>query len=153
MHGEADPSDGWGRDKRNARHAAAAGLRLKPVWHILADGDLELLLANAAHVKNVPGRKTDVNDATWLSELAAHGLIRGPGSASASPDFSGSQRRARQLDHGSHNIRHRDARLLGDRLRRRDDDRLDQIELPEMQARAIFEGSHRAAAPAGAGVC
>ncbi len=34
-------------------------------------------LANAAHVKNVPGRKTDVNDATWLSELAAHGLIRG----------------------------------------------------------------------------
>jgi transposase len=39
--------------------------------------EFELLLANAAHVKNVPGRKTDVNDATWLSELAAHGLIRG----------------------------------------------------------------------------
>jgi len=35
------------------------------------------MLANVAHVKNVPGRKTDVNDATWLSELAAHGLIRG----------------------------------------------------------------------------
>jgi transposase len=54
----------------------ATGVYWKPVWHILADGEFELLLANAAHVKNVPGRKTDVNDATWLSELAAHGLIR-----------------------------------------------------------------------------
>ena len=35
------------------------------------------MLANAAHVKNVPGRKTDVNDATWLAELLAHGLVRG----------------------------------------------------------------------------
>ena len=49
----------------------------KPVWHILSDGDVELVLANAAHVKNVPGRKTDVNDATWLAELLAHGLVRG----------------------------------------------------------------------------
>ena len=55
----------------------ATGVYWKPVWHILADGEFVLLLANAAHVKNVPGRKTDVNDATWLSELAAHGLIRG----------------------------------------------------------------------------
>src|SRR4029077_18806093 len=37
---------------------------------------IELILANAAHVKNVPGRKTDVSDATWLAELLAHGLIR-----------------------------------------------------------------------------
>jgi len=42
----------------------------------LSDGVFELVLANAAHVKNVPGRKTDVNDATWLSDLMAHGLIR-----------------------------------------------------------------------------
>src|SRR5262249_43648080 len=40
------------------------------------DSGFELILANAAHVKNVPGRKTDVNDATWLSELLAHGLVR-----------------------------------------------------------------------------
>jgi transposase len=46
------------------------------VWHILDDGDFQLILANAAHVKNVPGRKTDVNDATWLADLLAHGLIR-----------------------------------------------------------------------------
>jgi transposase len=46
------------------------------VWHVLDDGEFELVLANAAHVKNVPGRKTDVNDAMWLAELLAHGLIR-----------------------------------------------------------------------------
>jgi transposase len=55
----------------------ATGVYWKPVWHILDDGDFVLVLANAAHVKNVPGRKTDVNDATWLAELMAHGLIRG----------------------------------------------------------------------------
>lgn len=55
----------------------ATGVYWKPVWHILADGACELVLANAAHVKNVPGRKTDINDATWLADLMAHGLIRG----------------------------------------------------------------------------
>jgi transposase len=54
----------------------ATGVYWKPVWHILADGDFQLLLANAAHVKNVPGRKTDVKDAEWLADLLAHGLIR-----------------------------------------------------------------------------
>ena len=55
----------------------ATGVYWKPVWHILSDGDFTLTLANAGHVKNVPGRKTDVNDATWLADLLAHGLIRG----------------------------------------------------------------------------
>src|ERR1700716_3949120 len=54
----------------------ATGVYWKPVWHILDDGEFELVLANAAHVKNVPGRKTDVNDAMWLADLLAHGLIR-----------------------------------------------------------------------------
>ena len=54
----------------------ATGVYWKPVWHILDDGDFKLVLANAAHVKNVPGRKTDVNDAMWVAELLAHGLIR-----------------------------------------------------------------------------
>jgi transposase len=62
----------------NCTHVAmeATGVYWKPVWHILDDGEFELVLANAAHVKNVPGRKTDVNDAMWLAELLAHGLIR-----------------------------------------------------------------------------
>src|SRR5467141_4386777 len=54
----------------------ATGIYWKPVWHVLGDGEFELVLANAAHVKNVPGRKSDVNDAMWLAELLAHGLIR-----------------------------------------------------------------------------
>jgi len=54
----------------------ATGVCWKPVRHILSDGDFTLILANAAHVKNVPGRETDVADATWLADLLALGLIR-----------------------------------------------------------------------------
>jgi transposase len=53
----------------------ATGVYWKPVWHML-EGHFALILANAAHVKAVPGRKSDVNDATWLADLLAHGLIR-----------------------------------------------------------------------------
>ena len=55
----------------------ATGVYWKPVWHVLSDGELALVLANAAHVKNVPGRKTDVADAAWLADLLAHWLVRG----------------------------------------------------------------------------
>ena len=55
----------------------ATGVYWKPVWHILEYGKFELILANAEHIKNVPGRKTDVKDATWIADLLAHGLIRG----------------------------------------------------------------------------
>lgn len=54
----------------------ATGVYWKPVWNILSDGPFELIVANAAHIKNVPGRKTDVNDATWIADLVAHGLIK-----------------------------------------------------------------------------
>jgi transposase len=54
----------------------ATGVYWKPVWHVLEEG-FELVLANAAHIRNVPGRKTDINDATWIADLLAHGLIRG----------------------------------------------------------------------------
>jgi len=67
----------------------ATGVYWKPVWNVL-HGSAELLLANAAHVKNVPGRKTDVNDATWLSDLLAHGLVR----ASFVPDKPAQELRA-----------------------------------------------------------
>ena len=53
----------------------ATGVYWKPVWHIL-EGRFGLILANAAHIKGVPGRKSDVNDATWIADLLAHGLIR-----------------------------------------------------------------------------
>lgn len=54
----------------------ADGVYWKPVWLVLSDGEFQLILANAAHVKNVPGRKTDVGDAAWLAEVLAHGPIR-----------------------------------------------------------------------------
>ncbi len=53
----------------------ATGVYWKPVWHVLCH-DFELVLANAAHIRNVPGRKSDANDATWIADLLAHGLIR-----------------------------------------------------------------------------
>src|SRR3712207_3014605 len=64
--------------ERGCTHLAmeATGVYWKPVWHVLSDGEFALVLANAAHVKNVPGRKSDVADATWLAELLAHGLVR-----------------------------------------------------------------------------
>jgi len=56
----------------------ATGVYWKPVWHVLDDGEpFELLLVNPAHIKNVPGRKTDVNDATWIGQLLECGLLRG----------------------------------------------------------------------------
>ena len=54
----------------------STGVYWKPVWHVL-DGRFDLTLANAQQVRNLPGRKTDVNDAVWIADLLAHGLIRG----------------------------------------------------------------------------
>jgi transposase len=54
----------------------ATGVYWKPVWNILSEGAFELMVANAAHIKNVPGRKTDVNDAMWIADLVACGLIK-----------------------------------------------------------------------------
>jgi transposase len=54
----------------------STGVYWRPVWNLL-EGRFTLLLANAAHVKAVPGRKTDVADAAWLADLLRHGLLRG----------------------------------------------------------------------------
>jgi transposase len=66
----------WLTDQR-VTHAAmeSTGVYWKPVWNIL-EGLCELLLANAEHIKQVPGRKTDVKDAAWIAELLQHGLLR-----------------------------------------------------------------------------
>jgi len=53
----------------------ATGVYWKPVWHVLEE-HVALILANAMHIRNVPGRKSDMNDATWIADLLAHGLIR-----------------------------------------------------------------------------
>lgn len=73
----------------------------KPVYNIL-ETNFEVLLVNAQHVKAVPGRKTDVNDAEWLADLLRHGLLR----ASFVPPLG--QRELRELTrHRSNFIRER----------------------------------------------
>src|SRR3979409_395762 len=54
----------------------ATGVYWMPVWKILGEGNFGLIVANAAHIKNVPGRKTDLNDAMWIADLLACGLIK-----------------------------------------------------------------------------
>jgi transposase len=54
----------------------STGIFWKPVYTIL-EGSFTLLVVNAAHMKAVPGRKTDVRDCEWIADLLAHGLLRG----------------------------------------------------------------------------
>lgn len=53
----------------------STGVYWKPVWNILESG-FELILVNARHIKNVPGRKTDVKDCQWIAQLLQHGLLK-----------------------------------------------------------------------------
>jgi transposase len=55
----------------------ATGDYWKPFYYLLEDAPFELMLVNARHAKNLPGRKTDVSDAAWLAQLGAHGLVQG----------------------------------------------------------------------------
>jgi len=54
----------------------STGVFWKPIWNLL-EGQFEILLVNAQHIKQVPGRKTDVKDAEWIAQLLQHGLLRG----------------------------------------------------------------------------
>jgi transposase len=67
----------------------SSGVYWKPVYNLLEDQGMELLVVNARHVKAVPGRKTDVKDAEWLAELLQHGLLK----ASFIPDRQSRERR------------------------------------------------------------
>src|ERR1700731_347414 len=53
----------------------STGIYWKPVWNLL-EGRFELLLVNAQHIKQVPGRKTDQKDSEWIADLLQHGLLR-----------------------------------------------------------------------------
>jgi transposase len=63
--------------EQGVRHLAmeSTGVYWKPVWHLL-EGRFEPMLVNAQHIKQVPGRKTDVKDCQWIAELLQHGLLR-----------------------------------------------------------------------------
>ena len=53
----------------------STGIYWKPVYAVL-EGSFELIVGNARHIRNVPGRKTDVKDCEWLAQLLEHGLLR-----------------------------------------------------------------------------
>jgi transposase len=53
----------------------STGVYWKPIWNLL-EGQFEVLLVNAQHIKAVPGRKTDIKDAEWIADLLQHGLLR-----------------------------------------------------------------------------
>lgn len=55
----------------------STGVYWKPVFNILEEGDFEIILVNARHVRNVPGHKTDKKDSQWLSKLLLSGLLKG----------------------------------------------------------------------------
>jgi len=54
----------------------STGVYWKPVWNLL-EGQFEVLLVNAQHIKAVPGRKTDQKDSEWIADLLQHGLLHG----------------------------------------------------------------------------
>lgn len=76
----------------------------KPLYNILEASELDAIIVNARHMKNVPGRKTDVKDAEWIADLLQHGLLQ----ASYIPDKD--QRELREL------VRYRKS-LVGERTR------------------------------------
>src|SRR5437899_2868812 len=53
----------------------STGVSWMPIWNLL-EGQFELRLVNAQHIKSVPGRKTDVKDSEWIADLPRHGLLR-----------------------------------------------------------------------------
>lgn len=80
-------------EAEGVRHVAmeSTGVYWRPVFNLLEQTEMELLVVNASHIKQVPGRKTDVKDAEWIAELLQHGLLR----ASFVPDRG--QRELRDL--------------------------------------------------------
>lgn len=86
----------------------ATGVYWMPLYHALQEGGLKVCMVNGAHVKNVPGRKTDVADSQWLAELHAHGLLESGFVPEASIVRLRDYQRLRQdhIEMGSQHIQH-----------------------------------------------
>jgi transposase len=84
----------------------STGVFWKPIYNLLEGLELTLLVVNAAHIKAVPGRKTDVKDAAWIADLLHHGLLRG----SYIPERP--QRELRELVRYRRNLIHERSRVI-----------------------------------------
>jgi transposase len=78
MTADLERLGGW-LAEHHVTHVAmeSTGVFWKPLFNLLEERHVTVVLANAAHVKALPGRKTDVRDSEWLLELMQHGLIQG----------------------------------------------------------------------------
>jgi transposase len=97
-HGGASEARDWLR-QAECTHLAieATGVYSKPVWHML-EGEFQLLFANPAHIRNVPGHKSDINDATWDSRsFGARADSREPGAAGPIQELRDLTRTRKQL--------------------------------------------------------
>lgn len=97
-------------------HAAmeSTGVYWKPIWNILED-QFQILLVNAQHIKQVPGRKTDVKDAEWIAQLLQHGLLRGSFvPATPQRELRELTRQRRQLIQGRASVANRIQKVLED---------------------------------------
>jgi transposase len=92
----------------------STGVYWRPIWNLL-EGRFTLMLVNAQHIKQVPGRKTDVKDSAWIAQLLQHGLLR----ASFVPPTAQRQlreltRQRRQLTHARCDVSNRVQKVLED---------------------------------------
>ena len=90
----------------------STGVYWWPVYHALAGAGIEVCVCNAAHMRNVPGRKTDLKDCQWIAELHEHGLLR-PSFIPAAEIAALRQRtRYRALCRCRHRARYAEARIM-----------------------------------------
>ena len=92
----------------------STGVYWKPIWNLL-EGQFQILLVNAQHIKQVPGRKTDVKDSEWIAELLQHGLLRGSYvPMTAQRELRELTRQRRQLTHTRASVANRIQKVLED---------------------------------------
>jgi transposase len=92
----------------------STGVYWKPIWNLLED-QFQILLVNAQHIKQVPGRKTDVKDAEWIAQLLQHGLLRGSFvPATPQRELRELTRQRRQLIHTKAAVANRIQKVLED---------------------------------------
>jgi transposase len=92
----------------------STGVYWKPIWNLL-EGQFQIVLVNAQHIKQVPGRKTDVKDAEWIAQLLQHGLLRGSFvPATPQRELRELTRQRRQLIHAKAAVANRIQKVLED---------------------------------------
>jgi transposase len=102
--------------ERGVTHVAieSTGVYWKPIWNLLESGPYELLLVNAQHIKQVPGRKTDVKDCEWIAQLLQCGLLRSSFVPPPQRELRELTRQRRQLVQAKASVANRIQKILED---------------------------------------